>query len=103
MTTAILTIIASILGLAVWWIKRKKAPTLPEKLEDSNNENEDSWEKIRELRSQGKQDQAEAMLARIRMRALHGWMFNYARSSISSDSAGKRLGDDPAKGNQDQR
>jgi hypothetical protein len=69
MATSILAILAGLVSLAIWFFNRKSSPTKEERLDDIEIEYTDCIESVHRLRSLGKHDQAEAMLARMRIRA----------------------------------
>lgn len=69
MTLAILTIIGGLITLVTWFTRRKWVPTLDERIDDLNQEYEDTTENVHRLRSMGNHAAAEAMLSRMRNRA----------------------------------
>jgi len=66
---AILSLLGSIMGLVMWWVKRKRAPSKQERIDDLKQEYSDSIEEVHRLRKKGDHAGAEAMLRRLRIRA----------------------------------
>jgi ABC-type bacteriocin/lantibiotic exporter with double-glycine peptidase domain len=71
---AVITLLSGILSLVAWWVKRKRAPTKEERIDDANHENTDSQEALRKLREEKQDGKAEEMLVRMRKRAATGWV-----------------------------
>lgn len=61
-----LSLLAAIAGIIGWYIKRKRAPTKAEQIDDIKIQFSDTIENVHRLRSSGKDDEAEAMLRRMR-------------------------------------
>lgn len=96
---AIITLLSGIVSLIAWWVKRKRAPTQEERIDDANRENADSLEAIKKLRDNDEHDKAEEMLARMRQRAATGWVRNKsANPGLPTGSPGERMDPNDTRG-----
>lgn len=69
---AIVGLLSGVLSLVVWYMKREHAPTPEERRQDLKEEYADTIENVHRLRARGQNAEAEAMLRRLRIRALNG-------------------------------
>jgi hypothetical protein len=80
--TAFLAILGPLLGLLLWWIKRKKSPTKADRIQALYDEKNDSIENVRKLRNANENKQADQMLDRLRTRSATGWLRNNGTSVL---------------------
>lgn len=100
MFTSILTILATLVGLWAWWVKRKKDPTPEERKADNREQIEDTFRNVYRLRSEGNHAEADAMLRRLASSSTVGNIVrDVAKSTFSlPDPERERLGDNSPKG-----
>lgn len=98
----ILSLIAGIVGLLLWWAKRKRSPTPDERRQDVRQQYHDSLENVHHLRSLGNHAEADAMLRRLAASA--GVRGGAIKLTIGIDNPyGQCLGHDASEGKQGKR
>ncbi len=62
---AAITLLSGIVSLIAWWVKRKRAPTKEERLDDVKRQFTDTLANVARLRAQGDNAEADAMFRRL--------------------------------------
>ena len=91
MTTAIIGLLAGLVALAAWWLKRRKSPTGDERLDDLDREISALQIQIKHCRDRGDHAAADACLRLLRIKS----------SQLLGLCAGELGAHEPARGDGD--
>ena len=88
MATAILAILAALLGLGAWWWKRRRSPSQQERLDDLELEITALQVQIQHLRKRGDHAGADALLRRLRVKSSELLAIAVGKRSLAQPTAG---------------